>query len=430
MAFALFVLLNATLFVRPVELNSALGAVPIYEALILSCLAIASPQVLAQFSPSALHGRPITVCVIGLLLAVVLSHLSHLFIWGARHSGFDFLKVVIYYLLLVAVVNSERRLDIFLFWLAVFIVVAAVLPVLHFHGIITLPSLEAMEQFEIDDNTGERISFPRLMGTGIFNDPNDLSMILVTGVVLCLYLLLNGPVMVRPLWLIGMAACLYAFWLTKSRGGLLALMVAGTVLAHARWGSRRALIVATALLPMLLLGFAARGNSMTTGTGQSRLQLWSDGLVLFRQQPIFGIGHGLYAEEVGHVAHNSFVHCFTELGVFGGTLFLGAFILAIHSLYRMRSDFGLSTAETTRSRLATVTAVIAGFAISQLSLSRAYVAPTYMMLGFATACANHVEPYLYNPLPKCDLNIASRIACAGALFLCCIYVYVRVAVRW
>ena len=28
-----------------------------------------------------------------------------------------------------------------------------------------------------------------------------------------------------------------------------------------------------------------------------------------------------------HVAHNSFIHCFTELGLIGGTLFLGAFLL-------------------------------------------------------------------------------------------------------
>lgn len=430
MAFTLFVLLNATLFLRPIELNPALGALPIYEVLILSCLVLASPRVLAQFAPAALRERPITVCVVGLLLAVVMSHLSHVFIWGARYSGFEFLKVVLYYLLLVAVIDSDRRLDTFLFWLAIFIVVAAILPVLHFHGVITLPSLEAMEQFEVDEDTGERISFPRLRGTGIFSDPNDLSMVMVTGIALCLYLSLHGAVPLRPLWLLGMAACLYAFWLTKSRGGLLALMAAGTVLAHARWGTRRALLAIAALLPIVLVGLAGRGNAMTTGTGQSRLQLWSEGLMLFRQQPIFGIGHGLYADEIGHVAHNSFVHCFTELGIFGGTLFLGAFVLALYSLYRMRSDPGLAAASRVQSRLAAVTAVIAGFAVSQLSLSRAYIAPTYMMLGLATACANHLEYQLYTPLPKCNLKIATRLACVSVVFLCGIYAYVRVAVRW
>ena len=64
--------------------------------------------------------------------------------------------------------------------------------------------------------------------------------------------------------------------------------------------------------------------SADEGTGQARIQLWSDGLMFFQQSPLFGIGMENYRQFSRHVAHNSFIHCFAELGLLGGTLFLGA----------------------------------------------------------------------------------------------------------
>src|SRR4051812_17260824 len=76
LGFALFVLVNATLFVRPTELLEGLDGWPIYNVLILGCFAVSWPAVLQQLAPGSLAGRPITVCVFGLLAAVVVSHLS------------------------------------------------------------------------------------------------------------------------------------------------------------------------------------------------------------------------------------------------------------------------------------------------------------------------------------------------------------------
>ena len=57
-----------------------------------------------------------------------------------------------------------------------------------------------------------------------------------------------------------------------------------------------------------------------------------------RQAPLFGIGYTEYAEEIGQVAHNSYVHAFTELGLFGGTLFVSAFYLAFVGVWRLTPD--------------------------------------------------------------------------------------------
>ena len=51
-----------------------------------------------------------------------------------------------------------------------------------------------------------------------------------------------------------------------------------------------------------------------------RLGYWAEGLQLLRDSPLFGIGQGNFGLAIGNVAHNSFVHCFTELGVIGGAI--------------------------------------------------------------------------------------------------------------
>src|SRR4051794_767296 len=105
-AFALFVLVNATLFLRPAELIPAVEGQPIYELLILSCLALSLPAVLQRFGRDRLREDPVSVCVIGLLVAVVLSHATRFHFSEAISDGVLFLKLVVYYALLVTLIVS------------------------------------------------------------------------------------------------------------------------------------------------------------------------------------------------------------------------------------------------------------------------------------------------------------------------------------
>ena len=43
-----------------------------------------------------------------------------------------------------------------------------------------MPALRPAEQRDIDEATGELVIYPRLCSSGIYNDPNDLCLILVT----------------------------------------------------------------------------------------------------------------------------------------------------------------------------------------------------------------------------------------------------------
>src|SRR5262245_26720922 len=185
----------------------------------------------------------------------------------------------------------------------------------------------------------------RLCGTGLFNDPNDLGLVLVSCVPLCFYWLTDrrGGIF-KVVWIAMIGLFAYALMLTHSRGSFLALLAGLATLFYARFGKRITLILCMIALPALLALFAGRMTNITTdeGSGKTRIQLWSDGLILFQESPLFGIGMEEYRNRATHVAHNSFLHCFAELGIVGGTLFLGAFYLAVRGLGRLHRERSLA----------------------------------------------------------------------------------------
>src|SRR3954470_6813643 len=76
--FALFILVNAALFIRPAELAPAAQGLPIYNVIIVACLAVSFTKVLKELSGRKLKAAPLNVCVVGLLFAVAMSCISRL----------------------------------------------------------------------------------------------------------------------------------------------------------------------------------------------------------------------------------------------------------------------------------------------------------------------------------------------------------------
>jgi O-antigen ligase len=435
MAFYLFLLLNGTMFIRPAEIVEDWAALPVYEWLILSCVATSLPAVLAQLKPESLVRHPITFCVVALLPAVFLSHLSHGVWWAARDGSIEFSKIVVYFLLLMGNVTSTARLRTFIGWLLAYISAASLLAILQYHEIIDLPSLGVIHDFEIDPETGLETEVPRICSTGIFNDPNDLAMILVLGMVLAGYFLSDARLrFVAPVWMALEGVFGYGLYLTRSRGGLLALAVAVFVLIQTRWGWRKAIVWgAPGVLAMFVVVGGRQsdiGGAIDGDTGQSRIQLWSMGFAEYRSAPWFGIGYGAYAETVGQVAHNSFLHAFVELGFIGGAAFLGCFWHSFRTLWRLRAMQAWQVKPALIRFRPYLLASLAGFGTSMLSLSRTYVLPTYLMLGTAGAFLSLSQAALPKCDQRCDFKLLRNFAMLSLLFLLVAYGFVRVFVRW
>jgi O-antigen ligase len=437
MDFAFFTLLNVVLFIRPSEIIPDLASIPIYEMVIIVCLALAFPRIVGQLSIRSLERNPISTFVVGFWLAVVLSQLFGMFyLTGAKDAGLKFGKVVLYYLLLVAVVDNVHRLQRLL--LAICILTACVcgIAILQYHGIINVHGMTTLQTKFTDAATGAIHVAPRIQATGIFSDPNDLSMLAVLGAFLAAYSL-SVPRW-RPfmlLWILAIPFFLYALVLTQSRGGFIAFLVGSVVLFQSRFGWPRAVALLACALPLVLLLFGGRqtefADAVSSGTGQQRIQLWAEGFRMLKSSLIFGIGQGQFAEEARWVAHNSFVHAYAELGLFGGTMFLAAFAYPIWTLHRLG----------TRDRIHIVgpslllmrpylLAAIAGYAGAMLTLSRNYIVPTYLVLGVATVYLRLVQSN--GPIAglTLDRRLARRMAFVSVFFLATTYMFIRVFARW
>ncbi len=436
MDFVLFLLATAVLFLRPQDYIPEAATLPLYLAVLSLATLVAVGAILPQASPAALRRRPITVCVCGLLVAAVLSHLSHGFLWGVRKAGTDFALILAYYFLAVAVLNTPQRLQRLLTSLAVFAVIISTLALLQYHGAITLPEQTVVQQREMDETGEENIVIPRLCGTGLFNDPNDLCLLLIIGLGVGAYHLTNPNAgLIRLAWLGPLALFMYALALTQSRGGLLAFLVAVFVLFHARFGTLKAAALAGLALPVLMACFAGRQTSFTAGTeaGMDRIDLWREAMVLFKESPIFGIGYSLFEDHAHLVAHNSYVHCYAEMGFFGGTLFLGAFLVALLTLYRLGQPGAMTTAPTANPSLARLRpyllAIMAGYATGMMFLSRAYIPPTYLVLAVTTAYASLAGKAPPLRMPQLNSWLVGRLALASMAFLVAMHLFVKLSMN-
>ncbi len=476
MRFFLFILANAMLFIRPSELVPELGDFELYRYVIAACLLVSLPVVVHQVFARVRGVPPIAGCVLGLFPAAVLSNITQGNADEALEQGIAFLKVLVYFLLMLALLTTTARLRQFLLWLGLLCAALAFIAVLRYHASVdappAAPSLEeeamqaakkegknkgmhdkAVKDQYRDPESGQLVDVERMCGTGIFNDPNDLALMIIAAVPICGYWLTDPSARrVRPAWIALIGLLIYALVLTHSRGGFLALMAGLAAFMYMRFGGARTLILGLLVMPLMLIVFAGRMTSISAseGTGQTRIQLWCDAMQFFQQAPLFGIGMEMYQTVSYHVPHNSYLHCYAELGVVGGTLFLGAFYFALHGLFRLRAkpapvDPHVRYNDPAVPRLAPpapperdvdpelarlhpyLMAMLVGYAVGIVFLSRSYIVPTYLLLGLAVV---YLRMRSTGTTPAwCKLPLA-QMAAVSVGFLGCAYVFVRMFVNW
>ncbi len=422
--FGLFLLATAVLLLRPADSIPALLNLPIYQFVVSACLCLSAPRLLQQLS-SRSAVRPITQLIFGLWLCILLSHLVRGSLWDIRTGGVDFFKLFIYYLLIVSWVDSPARLRQFMLCLCVCTLAQTIVSLLEYDGWINLSTLRSIDQVDLTSGSGIDSMVHRLCGIGIFDDPNDLCLLLVATMALCFGLISRrNSGWLSFGWWLPLSFFVYTITLTRSRSGFLSLLGAFGTLLVTRYSRGRALLAAVVLLPLIFVVFAGRQTHIDISdpgdTFQTRLECWNDSLELFKKSPIFGVGQNQQVELRYHVAHNSFLQSFAELGFVGGACFLGAFLMAIRAVHQT----DVSEADPELARLKPVfLAVVIGYAIGLLALSRNYTVSTYLILGLAAAYIN-LTPRA-RPL-RLDAGFIQLLAMTSAVFITAAYLFVRI----
>ncbi len=188
-------------------------------------------------------------------------------------------------------------------------------------------ALHGIEQAHLGSGwTGVELSQgTRIQYVGIFNDPNDLGLLFVMCLPMSVYLAMRGGWMglLRLFWLLVAGVLLYGIYLTDSRGTLLATLV--VMGAYVWW--RRGLVTAAVLGAAALAGLMAMPSRMqeldvSEASAHGRVDSWYEGLMMFQQNPLFGVGADMYSEHNSLTAHNSFVLVLAETGIVGFVLWV------------------------------------------------------------------------------------------------------------
>ena len=178
---------------------------------------------------------------------------------------------------------------------------------------------------------------PRLRALGLLNDPNDLAQTLVAALPLVFLAWQRHRPFGNFLFvLLPASAMLWAVVLTRSRGGLVALAAlvwfTFALRAGPRWARALRWAGFVGLFLVLILFFRLGGAD---DSAMGRLEAWSEGLQMLKYSPVWGVGFGSFADVHQIVAHNSFVHCFGELGLVGYFAWLGAILATFWYLERI-----------------------------------------------------------------------------------------------
>ncbi len=295
----------------------------------------------------------------------------------------QFVKIVAMFIVMINVVRTQSRWK-WLFWVAL------------------LAGLQLAGNAIHDWRTGQTpLEGYRVRGAagGMFADPNDMALFLVTIMPIVFVLLLIA----RSWWTkIFYGLCLFVLVggmiFTYSRGGFIGFTAMFAVLAYKLGRGRRLLIGALSL--MVFVGFialapgnyATRLSSITdtsrdtTGSASERQQLLFQSIQVAITHPVFGVGmdNFYHYTDRGKPSHNAYTQVAADLGLPALAVYLGFMLVPLMQLRRMEHETADVPSHSDIYYLSVgLQASLAGYMASSFFLSVAYYWIVYYLVGYA-----------------------------------------------
>ena len=374
---------TAVLLFRPYELIPALGG--------LSTMAywLAFPTLLVFFPfQLALEGnltarirevRLVLLLCLAALLSVAFAN-DPARAWETFND--TFFKAVLIFVVIVNVVRTQRRL-VLLIYLSLAVTLLLGAGALYDYSIGRVP----VEGYRIKGWIG-----------GMFGNPNDLALHLVTMTPLCVALML------RSRGLVGRAAfgalavlAVAANVVTFSRGGFLGLVGATLVLLWKLGRDRRFVVTAVGgVLLALFLALAPGEYGVRilsifvpgldpVGSSSHRQSILGRSVMVSLRHPLFGIGMGNFnAVSFGEtVSHNAYTQVSAEVGLPALALYLLFIVFPLRKLKGIEEETAARRREGFYHLSVGLQASLVGYMISSFFASVAYQWYIYYLVGYA-----------------------------------------------
>jgi hypothetical protein len=315
--FILTVLYTVLLIIRPQEFIPSLAQTPILQIVLLTAFGVwmlcGNKGIdLPQFAL-----LPILLVVIWLSLGVGGGW------WGGIVPALNTMLPPM--LLLVIVSGSVRSLKELRTYSLV-LVACAVTLVYHGHLQVTFGT----------GWTGQPMIEGRITYSGIFNDPNDMGLLIVLSIALSIYhLKLTASKLGRLLLLAVICWLLYGVYLTDSRGTMLATLVVLGLELWTAYGKGVVITLAAVAIPALVATTRLAELDTEEASAEGRIDAWYEGVQMLVDYPVFGVGWQMFSDHHGLTAHNSVVLAMAELGLVGYTFWLALVFFSGWMIWRL-----------------------------------------------------------------------------------------------
>jgi O-antigen ligase len=240
------------------------------------------------------------------------------------------------------------------------------------------------------------------VGGGIFSNSNDLAAYILTSLPFCVYALYRARSWRKLFWVLAVLASLNYMLKSGSRGALVALAVTGIYVFFKSSMGRKALMGAAVAVAMLAapivvpehiymryMTIFSSGDSEADHSTQGRLELLEKSVDVTLQNPIFGVGPGMFPLAAfgtmqAHVSHNMYTQVSSETGVPGLLMYLTALGFCFYSTGKLLKRTKKDPALTDIYRAAfTVRIALMLYMIVSFFASVAYGVPVMILLGVA-----------------------------------------------
>jgi len=352
---------------------------------VLSVVAIVF-GVISGKSPNVLSGD-VERMMLGFIVAICFSHLSHGYVGGAINSMEKFLPSMVGFFLVVTSVNNRKKFNILIFVLIVLVSFVAYEGGQQYRTGSAIGGMEPIYQNAtlVD---GEQIKIPRIRWYGLFNDPNDLGLLLIIIIPFLVNMLMQRKFVVP---LISFSLVIPALYYTNSRGSMLAGAIAICSYFLIRYRSKKGFMLGLVLIvPLLLLGPSRMGDmSGKEESAYGRIESWYEGFQMFKSNPLFGVGMGSYTDYHELTAHNSFVLVMAELGFVGLFLFTGLIYFPLYWLRTYITELVHENIDLVdHGLISSAYASLFGILTAMFFLSRSYMFIPYMLIAMVVSKLN------------------------------------------
>lgn len=340
------------------------------------------------------------VLILCLAVTALLSIPGSLDVDWAWTSFIEYSKVVVMFVVLVNVVRTEKRLKaLILLALVASCVMAAA----------------AVNDYRLGRLVESGLRIEGVIG-GLFSNPNDLALHLVTMIPLAVGLLFGSKGILRKLIY---AACAVLFLTgvvaTFSRGGFVGLVCVMAALAWKLARKNRILFAIGGLVLVLIVVVAGPGgykSRVTEGTDASAVARTGElkrSIFLMSRHPLFGLGMNNFIlfSNTSHASHNAYTQVGSELGIPAMVIYILFLITPLKRLGKARQEVEPTRARDRLYYLSVgIEVSLIGYMVTSFFLSVAYLWYVYFLVGYAVALRRLAQEPRAFPLSKSNRQLS------------------------